>query len=174
VSSGVLLAFGDMIQQRIEISYENEDSFDWKRSERMLIVGTVQGPPNHWWYCWLDRVLPGKSMSTVCKKIVADQLIASPLGSGSFFLGVGLLEGRTVPQCWDEYKSKFAMVYLMDWLVWPPSQLINFLFVPNVYRVLYVSTVTVAWNVFMSYAKHYDQRKHTEEVFSDPDLFETR
>ena len=48
----------------------------------------------------------------------------------------------------------------MDWLVWPPSQLINFLFVPNVYRVLYVSTITVAWNVFMSYAKHYVSFSH--------------
>jgi len=96
------------------LNYEIWVCFLFSSIERMLIVGTVQGPPNHWWYCWLDRVLPGKSMSTVCKKIVADQLIASPLGSGSFFLGVGLLEGRTVPQCWDEYKSKFAMVYLVN------------------------------------------------------------
>jgi protein Mpv17 len=38
VSSGVLLAFGDMIQQRIEISYENEDSFDWKRSGNFFLI----------------------------------------------------------------------------------------------------------------------------------------
>ena len=42
----------------------------------------------------------------------------------------------------------------MDWIVWPPSQLINFLYVAPAYRMLYVSTVTVVWNVFMSYAKH--------------------
>ena len=43
----------------------------------------------------------------------------------------------------------------MDWAVWPPAQLINFLLIPSAYRVLYVNTVTLAWDVFMSYAKHY-------------------
>ena len=80
----------------------------------MLIVGTAQGPPNHLWYVWLDKVLPGRTMVTVGKKILADQLVASPLGSGSFFLGVGLLEGLTIPQCWAEYKSKFLLVYMVS------------------------------------------------------------
>ena len=42
-----------------------------------------------------------------------------------------------------------------DWAFWVPCQLFNFAFVPAPYRVLYVSCITVAWNVFMSYAKHY-------------------
>jgi len=121
----------------------------------MLIVGTAQGPLNHWWYWWLDRYLPGRKITTIGKKILADQLIASPLGSGSFFLGLGLLEGKTLLQSWEEFSNKFIMVYLMDWAVWPPAQLINFLLIPSAYRVLYVNTVTLAWNVFMSYAKHY-------------------
>ena len=38
-------------------------------------------------YIWLDRVLPGTARATVGKKVIADQLIASPLFSASFFMG---------------------------------------------------------------------------------------
>ena len=42
-----------------------------------------------------------------------------------------------------------------DCSLWPAAQALNFLYVPPVYRVVYVNVVTVAWNVFLSYAKHF-------------------
>ena len=38
--------------------------------------------------------------------------------------------------CWAEFKNKFPTIYLFDWLIWPPSQGINFLYVPSQYRFL--------------------------------------
>lgn len=80
----------------------------------MAIIGLSQGWPNHVWYTWLDRFLPGKSLMTVGKKIVADQVICSPISSASFFVGAGLLEGCSLTECWQEYKDKFLMVYLVN------------------------------------------------------------
>lgn len=80
----------------------------------MGTVGFCQGLPNHMWYTWLDRYLPGKSLTTVGKKIVADQVICSPISSASFFVGAGLLEGGSLKECWQEYKGKFLMVYLVS------------------------------------------------------------
>ena len=36
--------------------------------------------------------------------------------------------------CWSEFKQKFPTIYMFDWLIWPPSQGINFLYVPSKYR----------------------------------------
>ena len=83
----------------------------------MGIVGLAQGPVNHWWYTWLDRVLPGKSLVVIGKKILADQVIASPFFSSTFFVGVGLLEGYSTAEAWQEYKDKFLMVYLVSWIL---------------------------------------------------------
>lgn len=80
----------------------------------MGTVGLVQGLPNHLWYTWLDRILPGRTLTTVGKKIVADQLICSPISSASFFVGAGMLEGCSVLEGWEEYKSKFLLVYLVS------------------------------------------------------------
>lgn len=89
LSCGVLLGVGDIIQQNIEMYTEPQEkkTLDTERINRMAIVGLFQGMPNHLWYIWLDRVLPGTARATVGKKVIADQLIASPLFSASFFMG---------------------------------------------------------------------------------------
>ena len=33
----------------------------------------------------------------------------------------------------------------------------NFVYVPSKYRVSYVNAVTVVWDVFLSYMKHFDE-----------------
>ena len=80
---------------------------------RMGIVGLSQGLPNHLWYTWLDRLLPGKSLAVVGKKVVADQVIASPFFSSTFFVGASLLEGCSLAESVGEFRSKFLMVYLV-------------------------------------------------------------
>ena len=150
VSCGGFFMLGDLIQQRIEITQNPGQQYDLKRSLRLGLVGLSQGPPHHYWYLYLDKFLPGRSLRTVNKKILADQLIAAPFFAITFIYGAGLLEGNSLSKkiiilekyftnisqgsCWSEFKGKFPTIYLFDWFFWPPSQGINFLFVPSQYR----------------------------------------
>ncbi|KAL3869288.1 hypothetical protein ACJMK2_041990 [Sinanodonta woodiana] len=68
--------------------------------------------------------------------------------------GMSLLEGKTPQEGVQEVKDKFLMVYMVDWCVWPPCQFINFYFLPTQFRVLYVSSITLCWNTFLSWMKH--------------------
>ena len=72
---------------------------------------------------------------TCCKKIAADQLICSPISSASFFVGAGMLEGCSLTESWQEYKTKFLMVYLVS----NDLQFAKVSFIPNVcsfYRLI--------------------------------------
>jgi len=161
LSSGGFFVLGDAIQQRLEMTQNPGRKFDFKRTFRLGVVGLTQGPPHHYWYIYLDKFLPGKSYGVVMKKILADQIFAAPFFAVTFIFGAGLLEGNTIKSCWSEFKAKFPTIYLFDWVIWPPSQAVNFLLVPTQFRVLYVNGITVLWDIFLSYIKHKPQ--HLEE-----------
>lgn len=157
MTCGILLTGGDLIQQRIEKAMGTQSSHDWARTSRMFAVGLSQGPPHHYWYVWLDRLLPKKDIRTVVLKIMCDQFVAAPFFAITFFFGMGILEDKRMSECWQEFVKKFPTVYLFDWCIWPPTQYINFVWIPPAFRVLYVNIVTVIWDVFLSYIKHYDR-----------------
>ena len=79
----------------------------------MFAVGLSQGPPHHYWYVWLDKVLPKRDLRTVFLKIVADQVVAAPFFAITFFFGMGVLEDKRMSECWKEFVKKFPTVYLV-------------------------------------------------------------
>ncbi|TKR62974.1 hypothetical protein L596_026867 [Steinernema carpocapsae] len=144
-----LLGLGDYIQQRFQ-----GDKWDWRRSVRFAAIGFVIGPMNHQWYKYLDSRVVGKRLKLVVAKKVAADFLISPVFASTFIAGVAMLEGKSVSVALKEYKSKFFHVLALDFCVWPPTQAINFAFVPASCRVLFISIVTLFHNCFMSYIKH--------------------
>jgi len=157
LSGGILFAIGDTIEQKLEIRRGVHNHFNWARLGRISIIGLTQGPPHHYFYKYLDRWYPGTSKVMILKKILLDQIIASPFFNVQFIMGMGLMEGKTLNEAWNEFLFKFPRIYIWDWIVWPPCQYVNFFYLSPKYRVLCVNGVTVFWNVFLSYSKHYDE-----------------
>lgn len=156
VSSGVLMVLGDVAAQRIEKLRHGVEhqGYDWKRLGDMTLVGISQGPLHHYLYQWMDRRLPGMDVKTVLQKIGIDQFIISPIFIVTYLYSAGLLEGNSVERCTDELREKYWTIYAADWLVWPPTQFINFYFINPKYRVLYINAITMLYNVFLCYIKH--------------------
>ena len=55
-----------------------------------------------------------------------------------------------VSNTWQHTKEVYPNTYIMDCLFWPPLQLINFTFVPVRLQFLFVNTVSLVWNTFLS------------------------
>lgn len=122
----------------------------------MFVVGFVQGPFQHWFYLYLDKILPKRNVQSVVKKILLDQFIMSPVSIVSLFYLAGLMENKTRLECRRELKQKFLGIYMVDWLFWPPTQFLNFYLFPVKYQVLFINFTTAIYNIFISYIKHED------------------
>lgn len=193
-----LRATGDVIQQEIESKKLGKASKDWTRTssqfwsliffdtllimsifgvENIAASGVIIGPLNYYWYFYLDKAFPGRTVQTIAKKILLDQMIGATLYTFLFIVVVCLLEGKSMGASLDEFRQKFLYIYLVsfllnsltsyksvkkfgsfdlkiDWLVWPPAQAINFYLVPSHFRMAFVNLILVGWNIFLSFAKH--------------------
>ncbi|KAF2880301.1 hypothetical protein ILUMI_25878 [Ignelater luminosus] len=161
-TSGSLMGIGDLIEQEIE--YQRKvipKRYDWARSGRMSFIGTCLGPLNHFFYAWLDKILPHKSANTAGQKIFLDQFIMSPICISFLLFTLSILEGKSPAQGIQNIRDKFIEVYTVDWCVWPPTQFINFYFLPVKYQVIYVNSVAACYSVFLSFAMHRDQDWHS-------------
>ena len=83
-----------------------------------------------------------------------DQFVFTIPSIAIFYLLIGNLERKTWTENKKELKKKFLPTYATSCLFWPTAQFINFVFVPSVFRVVYVSTGSFVWLTFLSYIKN--------------------
>ena len=83
-----LIAFGDVIQQNIELISNCKQKYDAMRTSRMMLFASFSAPIQHLWYLSLDKfILKGNAYQIVGKKIIADQVIFAPFFIIYFFVG---------------------------------------------------------------------------------------
>lgn len=120
----------------------------------MAFIGLVSGVIGHYWYIFIDKKFIGNTMPTVLKKTLFDQLFWAPIGMCVFFVVLGLLDGFTIKEIKSEVKQKGAELVLVDWLVYPPAQIINFRFLPTRYRVIYDCFIAFVLDIYYSHLKY--------------------
>lgn len=140
---------------------KEEESFwaqiDWKRAAKLSAVGLVMGPFCHKWYSFLDKIFPTKTGKIILCKVLLDQILAAPAMNLMSIAGCFDYTGKSVGDAVQFVKDKFMTIYTYDCAVWPAAQVINFIFVSPVYRVMYVNGVSLLWNSVLSFLMFEEQ-----------------
>lgn len=95
--------------------------------------------------------MPGRTFRIVTKKVLVDQIIASPIVIFLFFATLGVMRRESLNETAEEIRHKFIRLYKAEWIVWPTAQVINFWILPNRFRVLYDNTISLGYDVYTSY-----------------------
>lgn len=83
------------------------------------------------------------SVRAVVAKMALDQIFWTPIALVMFFACFALLEGRSTAYLRAQLRAKFLPTLVKGFALWPAAHLINFRYVPNPMRILYVNMIQV-------------------------------
>ncbi|CAM9718156.1 unnamed protein product [Discosporangium mesarthrocarpum] len=140
---------GDILAQKF---INPEDEYDFMRTARLASFGgLVHGPTGHYFYNFLDSKLPGTKPITVATKVAIDQTVWNPFFGVMFFTNLGQAEGKSMTQIKEKIEADLATAVMGSWTVWIPAHTVNFAFIPTSQRLLYINTIQIGYNMFLSF-----------------------
>eukprot|EP00751_Fragilariopsis_kerguelensis_P006283 CAMPEP_0170785624 /NCGR_PEP_ID=MMETSP0733-20121128/17054_1 /TAXON_ID=186038 /ORGANISM="Fragilariopsis kerguelensis, Strain L26-C5" /LENGTH=234 /DNA_ID=CAMNT_0011131187 /DNA_START=151 /DNA_END=855 /DNA_ORIENTATION=+ len=140
-------ALGDVLAQ----IFISGGPFDVKRFITLSAFGLLyHGPSGHYFYNWLDKMIPGKDGASIAKKILIDQVAWCPIFMTVFFTYLGLVSGDSFSQIGTKVRTDLFAAVQGSWKVWPIVHFINFKYISNKHRLLFLNGVQVAFNMFLS------------------------
>lgn len=144
-----IIGAGDAAAQAIE-----GQELDIGRVARWALFGLVlQAPWNHFFYQFLDGVLPPTLdpwTTTTAVKVGIDQFVQAPIFTAVIFVFFALVEGRGLAAARQQLNTELGQVLLKNWAVFLPATIINLAFCPPVLRVLFLNCVFFFWVIFLS------------------------
>jgi protein Mpv17 len=141
---------GDVLAQKF---VEPDDKpYDIMRTVRLGSFGfLLHGTTGHYFYGMLDSKLPGTKPVTVATKVLIDQTIWNPIFGLMFFGYLNVMEGKSFETYTNKIKADLKTAVMGSWAVWVPAHTINFAFVPPAQRLLYINSIQIGYNVFLSF-----------------------
>ncbi|KAI9274395.1 hypothetical protein BDA99DRAFT_497377 [Phascolomyces articulosus] len=168
ITTAFLFGTGDVIAQQV-VERKGLKSHEMTRTLRMAgFGGLFAGPVLSNWYRFVELNIKGATpVTTLLKKVAADQFLCAPIFIGVFFSAQGLLEGKSVGQIQEKLENGYTTAVLANYKIWPAVQLINFYFTPLNYRLMVTNVVSLGWNAYLSLVNQRSSASVTEDLKVD-------
>lgn len=141
---------GDILAQKFVSP--SDEPYDVMRTLRLGTFGfLIHGTTGHYFYGMLDSKLPGTKPVTVASKVLIDQTIWNPIFGCMFFGFLNFTEGKSFADYKAKLNSDLKTAVMGSWAVWIPAHTVNFAFIPPAQRLLYINTIQIGYNVFLSF-----------------------
>ncbi|KAI8617320.1 hypothetical protein BC830DRAFT_1167091 [Chytriomyces sp. MP71] len=146
-----LFVLGDLVAQHV-VEGTPLSQHDYARTGRLaLFGGCIAGPSIALWYPFLQRSIAFKSdWGSVLARVAADQLLFAPTFTAGFIVSTTLMSGRSLTDARARLDEGYKEAIVNNWKLWPAVQILNFAFVPLLYRSLIVNTIATGWNTYLS------------------------
>uniref|UniRef100_A0A1A9X1D3 Mpv17-like protein n=1 Tax=Glossina brevipalpis TaxID=37001 RepID=A0A1A9X1D3_9MUSC len=152
ITYAVLWPTGSLIQQSLE--GKNFKNYDYVRMLKYSLFGSLYVAPSlYGWVKISTAMWPQMTLRIGLTKALIEQISYGPFSCVSFFVGMSLLEGKTVQDAIEEAKHKFWPTYRVGMCIWPILQTVNFSMVPEKNRIVFVSICSLLWTTFLAFMK---------------------
>lgn len=145
----IVYILGDWLSQTI-FQRRNALDFDYKRTLRNGLIGSMFGPYAHKYYEFSDWILPMSEPINRLYKIAMDQTFFMGSKIATVLFMVVFLAGGSVEESWKNLKDKYKDVMFTAWRIWPFVHCITYTVIPTQHRLLWVSAVDLFWNAILA------------------------
>ncbi|XP_044578301.1 protein Mpv17 [Cotesia glomerata] len=151
LQAGALMAVGDQMAQNL-VENRSFNDLDFMRTAKFYAIGFfIGGPSTRTWYGVLDKYIGSKGTVVALKKVAFDQLLFAPTFIVVLLSSIGLMQGNDINGIKTKLSNEYKDILINNYKLWPMVQLVNFTFVPLHYQVLFVQSVAVFWNTYVSF-----------------------
>lgn len=155
ITAASIMSISDIASQSI---VKDKECLDWKRVAQVATTGFIWSAPlAHYWYGTLEKVVPHFMDSSknktlgVMVRLVLESMLFSPLAVAGYLILRTLFEGQGLGQVKDKLRTKWKTALLASWKFWNIASVANYAIVPLPFRVLYVNSLSLLWNGYMTY-----------------------
>lgn len=183
ISAGLISSVGNVLAQIITFYQEIRDDseghtahkkgwgdfhVDGGQVGRFAFLNVIfVAPVLHHWYNFINRALPGKSLSRVVQRTFWDEFVFSPMYIPVFLAGLWKLEGTEWPKIKSMVIKEVPGIIVAEWALWVPTMLVTFRYAPVKFQVLVINVVGVVWQTFLSFMAANAHASSAEETKED-------
>ncbi|KAJ2374360.1 hypothetical protein IW150_003140 [Coemansia sp. RSA 2607] len=174
--SGSVGATGNIIAQYLVSRSERSDRskssisrYDPIQTLRFFVYSASFTQISYRWHAFLNKKFPigtvipsakatlpatqgaAQRFGMALKRVAVDQTVFAPFATGAFVFGMGVLEGLDAPGLVERARVQYLEILVAGYALWPAAQLINFAYVPLLYRVPFASIVSLFWNTYLGW-----------------------
>jgi hypothetical protein len=162
ITGAVVVGCGDIIAQKLS---PTRSPLDYQRILSMSLYGfLISGGIGHVWFRLLDKTFgTGMSLKSSIQKVLADQFIIAP-PEIAFFLAWSHYSGEHTQSLKDLLVTTMPSLLAQNYMIWLPSQFINFYFIPEQHRVLFMCFICVFWFAILSYTSHEYENNSNNQI----------
>lgn len=134
--------------------------FDFERLTRFMAYGFLMAPIQFQWFGFLSRAFPitkTRAVIPTLQRVAMDQLLFAPIGLGAFFTFMTVAEGGGRRALMKKFQDVYLPALRANYIVWPAVQILNFRTIPIQFQIPFVSTIGIAWTVYLSLTNSADE-----------------
>lgn len=139
--------------EQVLIKRRTKETYNKGKTLRIAATATfVTSPMLYAWVRFIEKVIPGKTLMCVCRKVLADTFCFAPVVITSFYVSTNILELKS--DLMAEWKQKFLTTWTTGMCYWPFVQGINFAFIPVQYKTcVYTPVASFIWMNYLCFMK---------------------
>ncbi|XP_030378253.1 mpv17-like protein [Scaptodrosophila lebanonensis] len=152
INVACIMGAGDMLAQ-MGIQKKSISEWDAGRTIRFSALGLLLvGPVMRKWYGTLETLVKKDQPPIMrgIKKMLWDQVCFAPPFTLALSFLVPFVNGENTDVIIERIKDKYFFILSRNYMLWPPSQIINFTFVPLNYQVIFVQCIALLWNCYLA------------------------